>query len=176
VKGQDLLVLLKLVARDNNDWSYAGLASELGMSASEVHAAIKRCSKSGLYNPHSRRENKGALMEFLTHGLRYVFPAQPGPIRQGLPTSFAAEPLSRRIQFDPQEAPVMPLISGPCRGPEIVPLYSSAPTAASKDERLYRLLTLADALRAGRSRERKIAVELLSKELLEGDSHEPTRR
>jgi len=70
----------------------------------------------------------------------------------------------------------MPLISGPCRGPEIAPLYPSAPTAASKDERLYRLLTLTDALRSGRARERKIAVELFSKEFMECDSREPTRR
>lgn len=176
MKGQDILVLLKLAARGGQDWNYAGLAGELGMSASEVHAALKRSLLSGLYNPNTRRENRMALIEFLTHGVRYVFPAQPGPIRTGLPTSYAAEPLSRRIQFDPQEAPVMPLLHGPCRGPEIAPLYPSAPTAAKNDERLHRLLALVDALRSGRARERKIAGELLSRELEELELHEPSSR
>ncbi len=176
MKGQDILVLLKLAARGSQDWKYADLANELEMSASEVHAALKRCLSSGLYNPNSRRENRASLLEFLTHGVRYVFPAQPGPIRTGLPTSYAAEPLSRRIQFDPHEAPVMPLLQGPCRGPEIVPLYPSAPAAAKKDEGLHRLLALVDALRSGRARERKIAGELLSLELEKLGSHEQISR
>ncbi len=176
MKGQDVLVLLKLAARGSRDWNYAGLANELEMSASEVHASLKRSLSSGLYNPDSRRENRAALLEFLTHGVRYVFPALPGPIRVGLPTSYAAEPLRKRIQFDPQEAPVMPLLDGPCRGPEIAPLYPSAPKAAQKDERLHRLLALVDALRSGRARERKIATELLNRELEASDSHEPISR
>lgn len=173
MKGQDIVVLLKLAARGPRAWKYADLAGELQMSASEVHAALKRCQSSGLYNPSTRRENRAALLEFLTHGVRYVFPAQPGPVRTGLPTSYAAEPLSRRIQFDPNEAPVMPLLHGPCRGPEIAPLYPSAPAAAKKDDGLHRLLALVDALRSGRARERKLARDFLQLELERLDSHEP---
>lgn len=165
MKGQDILVLLKLAVLDEGSWSYAQLASELGMSASEVHAAIKRSLISGLYNPLTKRPNRRALEEFMRHGLKYVFPAQPGAIRQGLPTSYAAEPLKNRILFSEAEAPVMPLLRGPARGPEIEPLYRSAPAAAAQDAKLYRLLALADALRSGRSRERKLAADLLVDEL-----------
>lgn len=160
-----MLVLLKLSVLGEESWSYAQLASELGMSASEVHAAIRRSLASGLYNPLTKRPNRIALEEFLRHGLRYVFPAQPGSIRQGLPTSYAAEPLKNRILFSEAEMPVMPLLRGPARGPEIEPLYRSAPAAASRDVKLYRLLALADALRSGRSRERKLAAEMLVGEL-----------
>ena len=132
------------------------------MSASEVHAAVKRCLDAGLYNAGTREPNRAALHEFLVHGLRYVFPAQPGAFREGLPTSFAAPPLRHRFQFSTAEAPVMPLLSGPARGPEIPPLYRSAPAAARNDEGLYHLLAVVDALRSGRSRERKAAVEVLS--------------
>ena len=165
MKGQDLLVLLKLATKGTEKWSYAQLAQELGMSASEVHSCIKRCGLAGLYNAHTRRQNNLALSEFLIHGLRYVFPAQPGPIRQGIPTSYAAEPLSHRIQFDEREAPVMPLLHGPARGPEIIPLFPSAPAAASRDKHLHRLLSLADALRSGKARERNLATEMLKQEL-----------
>lgn len=162
MKGQDILVMLKLL--DSGDgWSYLGLAHDLGMSASEVHAAVKRCERAGLYNPHTRQPRKQDLCEFLLHGLRYVFPASPGAIAQGLPTSYAAPPLSRKLHYDEREAPVMPLPGGPARGPEITPLYRSAPQAAKSDERLYHLLALVDALRTGRARERKLAGDALSK-------------
>jgi hypothetical protein len=162
MKGQDILVMLKLVCRADRKWSYLALARELYMSASELHAAIKRCEEAGLYNPHSRQPNREALREFLLHGLRYVFPARPGPLVQGLPTSYAAPPLNQKIRYTDTEAPVMPLPQGPARGPEIAPIFHSAPEAASSDERLYPLLALVDALRTGKARERKMAEEALS--------------
>ena len=42
LKPQDVLVLLKLVALQEKDWSYNRLAIELGMSPAEVHASAKR--------------------------------------------------------------------------------------------------------------------------------------
>lgn len=152
--------MLKLLCK-KTPWSYHGLAEDLGMSASEVHSAVRRCREAGLYNPHTQQPNRVALQEFLVHGLRYVFPASPGPLVQGLPTSFAAPPMRRKFRFDGSEAPVMPWPDGPARGPEIAPLYRSAPLAASKDERLYHLLALVDALRTGRARERRVATEAL---------------
>ncbi len=165
MKGQDILVLLKLVASIGEAWSYPQLAHALGMSASEVHAAVKRCAEAGLFNPHTRQPDRKALQEFLVHGLRYVFPAQPGGPVQGLSTSYGAPPLNRKIRFDPHEVPVMPLAGGPTRGPEIRPLYRSAPQAAARDPHLYELLALADALRTGRARERKLAEEAIAEVL-----------
>lgn len=42
IKSQDLLVAFKLVAWAGQRWTYARLAHELGLSASEVHACVKR--------------------------------------------------------------------------------------------------------------------------------------
>lgn len=165
MKGQDILVLFKMVVAKGRPWTYARMAEELKMSSSEVHAAVKRCTEAGLFNPHTRQPHRRALQEFLAHGLRYVFPAQPGALVQGLPTSYAAPPLNRKLRFDPQQAPVMPLAGGPARGPEVRPLYRSAPAAAAADPELYELLALADALRSGRARERKAARENLEEAL-----------
>ena len=161
MKGQDVLVALKLLCWRSANWSYQELARELGLSASEVHAAVKRCMESGLVSRHTKLANQEALKEFLVHGVRYVFPASPGGVVQGLPTSYAAPPLSEKMRFDVREAPVMPLPGGPVRGPEVKPLYRSAPWAASHDAQLYELLALVDALRTGRVRERKLAVDVL---------------
>jgi hypothetical protein len=48
LKPQDFLVALKLVAWGDQRWTYARLAQELGLSASEVHAAVKRGVQAGL--------------------------------------------------------------------------------------------------------------------------------
>ena len=48
LKPQDFLVALKLVAWGDQRWTYARLAQELGLSASEAHAAVKRGLQSGL--------------------------------------------------------------------------------------------------------------------------------
>lgn len=48
LKPQDFLVALKLVAWGDQRWTYARLAQELGLSASEAHACIKRGLLSGL--------------------------------------------------------------------------------------------------------------------------------
>jgi hypothetical protein len=161
MKGQDILAMLKLTGAEPG-WTYKTLASSLGVSASETHAAIKRCEESGLYNSLDRKPNRGALHEFLVHGIRYVFPTRMGPIGPGLPTSFAASPLREKLNFNELEAPVMPWFDGPARGPQIEPLYPSAPKAASQDPALHQLLALVDALRTGRVRERKLAGEHLA--------------
>jgi hypothetical protein len=48
LKPQDFVVALKLVAWGDQRWTYARLAQELGLSASEVHACIKRGIQAGL--------------------------------------------------------------------------------------------------------------------------------
>ncbi len=106
-----------------------------------------------------------ALIEFAEHGVRYVWPATPGPVKRGVPTAFGAEPLASAINSAPDEAPVWPFPSGAVKGPTIQPLYRTAPQAAMADPRLHRLLALQDALRSGRARERTLASKLLRKEL-----------
>lgn len=48
LKSQDVYVVLKLVSAGSRRAPYAQLARELEMSASEVHAGIKRAQASGL--------------------------------------------------------------------------------------------------------------------------------
>jgi hypothetical protein len=164
LKPQDVLVLLKL-AVSRGEWSYSSMAYALGMSASEIHAALIRATESGLLNGTTKRPNRQALLEFLVHGLRYVFPAQKGGVTRGLPTAHAASPLKDRLAAGGEMAPVWPDPEGEVRGEELRPLYRSAPGAARKDPALYELLALVDAIRGGRARERTLAVEELKDRL-----------
>jgi DNA-binding Lrp family transcriptional regulator len=159
LKPQDLVVVLKLCTYEGPRPSIARIADQLDMSASEVHAAIQRARESHFLHGRElgERPNKEAIREFLVHGLKYVFPPQRGELTRGIPTAYAAEPLKHLIAGGDEPVPVWPSPEGKIRGMSFEPLYKTVPAAAMRDVRLYELLALADALRDGRSRERKIA-------------------
>ncbi len=152
-------MVLKLVAAGTRRAPYSQLALELVMSPSEVHASVKRARASGLVHGPGleNRPNIGALEEFLTHGLKYAFPAERGELTREVATSYGAAPLSALIAPAGDPIPVWPYEEGKQRGVALMPLYRTAPMAALRDELFYELLVLADALREGRMRERKIA-------------------
>ncbi|QDH69058.1 MarR family transcriptional regulator [Marilutibacter alkalisoli] len=173
LKPQDLLVLFKVAVHPQRRWTYAALGEALSMSASEVHASVKRAVGAGLAVERGRGDwspLRPALIEFAVHGARYVWPAVTGPVRRGVPTAFGVEPLASRISSSAGEAPVWAYPRGTAKGPSLSPLYRTAPQAALADPALHRLLALQDALRAGRARERTLAAELLQKELEAADA------
>src|SRR5271170_1846475 len=163
LKPQDVYVVLKLVAAGSRRAPYSHLALELVMSPSEVHASVKRARASGLLHgpDFQNRPNIGALEEFLRHGLKYAFPAERGELTRGVATSYGAAPLRALIA----QSGVWPYAEGKQRGVSLAPLYKTAPLAALRDESFYELLVLADALREGRARERKIAETELHRRL-----------
>ncbi len=164
LKPQDIFVLLKLVVMGSRPWSYAILAVELGMSPSQAHSSVKRTLAAKLtvrqgekIVPHFRN-----LEEFLIHGLKYVFWAEQGEMTRGMPTAYAAPPLAELlVNTAPEPPPVWPDSDGEVRGIAFQPLCKQAPQAARIDKNLYELLTLVDAVRSGRAREREIATKKL---------------
>jgi hypothetical protein len=111
------------------------------------------------------RPNISALEEFLIHGLKYAFPAEHSGVTRGVPTSYAAEPLKSEISSPDELPPVWPWPEGDTRGVGLEPLYKKVPQAALRDRKLYELLSLVDAIRDGRARERKIAEQELVQRL-----------
>ena len=161
LKPQDVVVLLKLALQEDERWSYTSLAASLGMSPSEVHAAVRRAIRAGLMNAEHRRPNRAALEELLVHGVKYVFAAERGGVTRGIPTAHAAPALAGEFVQDDELPPVWPDPEGTVRGETLEPLYPSVPRAVRGDDRLYAGLALVDALRIGRARERKVAAERL---------------
>lgn len=173
LKPQDLLVLLKVAAHPPQHWTYAALGEALAMSTSEAHASVKRAVACGLAVAPARGEwspVRSSLLEFVLHGVRYVWPTTPGPVKRGVPTAFGAEPLASTLTVAPGEAPVWAHPAGSAKGPTLSPLYRTAPQAAVADPALHRLLALVDALRTGRARERALAAKLMEAELMQFDS------
>lgn len=168
LKPQDVLFVLKLVAAGKKSWSFNSLSLELGMSASEVHAAAKRAlaARLAVKEGENIRPNIRNLEDFLLHGIQYVFVPERGALTRGMPTAYATAPLDAHFVVEDNEPPpVWPGPDGSVRGESFSPLYKSASVAAKNDPVLYRLLALVDAIRGGRARERVVAKKELKKHL-----------
>jgi hypothetical protein len=163
----DLVVLLKLSLEKSGRPPYLRLGNDLHLYPSEVYASVKRARASHfLQGPElDDRLNRSALLEFLLHGVRYVFPAEKGSPTRGVPTGYAAPPLRKSIANAGELPPVWPYADGRVRGYSFAPLHKNVPQAALEDERLYELLALVDALRDGRARERAMAGRELARRL-----------
>jgi hypothetical protein len=159
---QDVIVLAKLVSYGGGRPPIAQVAGDLTLSPSQVHGSLKRLERSRLLDARTGRPILKAVEEFLIHGVKYAFPVQRGGATRGMPTAYAASPLNSQIAPNDDLPPVWPDPDGDVRGLTLDPLHKVAPKAARRDPRLYELLTLIDALRDGRARERQLAEKALS--------------
>ncbi len=162
-KPQDIVVALRLCRGGSP--VYAELGKDLGMSASEVHASVRRVQNVRLVEVANRHVRQGALKLFLVHGVPFAFPAALGSVTRGIPTAWAAPVTEGRFDGKGQLQPVWPDAEGVVQGLAVKPLYSSVPHAVRADKYLYDLLALVDCLRIGRARERQWAEQEISRRL-----------
>lgn len=167
MRPQDVVILLKILANKEQEWFQIPLAEELYMSQSEISESITRSRYAGLLSSIGKKVNRNALMEFLQYGLTYVFPQHPGAIVRGLATAHSASPLNQIINSS--EKYVWPSGKGNDRGQSISPLYPTVIDAVKRDQELYELLALVDALRVGKAREKEIAIKELRNRILHGE-------
>ena len=164
MRPQDIVVLLKIIALQHEDWNNADLAYSLKISASEISEVLNRSRISGLIDTKKRKVHINSFKEFLIYGLKYVFPAELGAIVRGIPTAHSASPIKEHI-LPGNDIYVWPYAKGNIRGQKIEPLYKTLPIAVQDDKLFYELLVIIDTIRIGRVREIKIATEELEKRL-----------
>lgn len=163
LKPQDILILLKICTLGDQKWFQHTLAEELEISQSEISECLSRSRYSGLIDASRKHVNVLNLLEFLEHGIKYVFPQQPGAIVRGVATAHSASPLANEIQS--VENFVWPCARGNMRGQAIQPLYKTVPKVALKNRELHEILALVDAIRVGKVREQHLAISLLKERL-----------
>ncbi|MCQ3031015.1 hypothetical protein NLO88_10130 [Pseudomonas syringae] len=155
----------------NDSYSVRALQASLGISKTEIASALKRCQQIGLLrvdpNTQLPRVNSKALLSFIEHGLRYVFPVKPAEIVRGIPTSFSAPVLQDKLMSGGDLIHVWPDAFGNRKGQSITPLFKTVPGAVKKDSRLYEYLALIDAIRLGSAREANLANEILRSKVLQ---------
>jgi hypothetical protein len=166
LKGEDMVLLLKLSGDVRGRWTIRELEDETTIPRSVIQRALKRLSGAGLLDERRAEVNLSQAEELLIHGVRYVFPARVEGESRGVPTAWAAEPLSQRISSPAGELPpVWPDSRAKQRGLAVPPLHASVVEAARRDQELGERLALVDAIRLGDARIRGVASELLSDRL-----------
>ena len=164
LKGQDILVLLRLL-EESDGWTVRSIGEPIGLDPAGVHRALKRLADARLVDAKRRRVNRANAEEFLVHGLKYLFPARQGGMSRGVPTAWAAAPLSEELAPVDEPPPVWPDARGDARGVSLEPLHEKAPEIASRDRNLAERLALIDAIRIGDGRVRSLAERRLSESL-----------
>jgi DNA-binding transcriptional ArsR family regulator len=167
LKGQDILVLLKLIDEPNG-WTVRSVGEAVGLDPAGVHRALKRLGEARLVDQERQRVNRSNAEEFLIHGLKYLFPIRQGGLIRGMPTAWAAPPLDSELAPVDEPPPVWPDPKGKVRGVALEPLHENAPEVARKDSGVAERLALIDAIRLGDGRVRSLATKHLSESLRAG--------
>ena len=165
LKGEDIIVLLRLAQDSGTEPTVRSLETDLGIPRSVIHRSLGRLGEAGLINSDSRRVNMSRAEELLVHGVKYIFPAVLGGETRGIPTAWAASPLAGRLAGSGNTPPVWPEPKGEVRGPAVKPLHVSVSRSTPKNPVLYEDLALIDALRLGDQRVAGLASELLRERL-----------
>jgi len=163
MRSHDIVVLLKISTLANVPWFVKDVAYSLGISQSEVSESLNRSKIAGLLSADKKKLMKKNLIDFLEHGLRYVYPVEAASIQRGMATAHSAPPLNQQISFE--DSYVWPWANGEQRGQAIEPLHPGVPVACSQDHELYELLALIDAIRLGKVREQQIAIDELKRRI-----------
>jgi hypothetical protein len=155
LRPQDVVALLRLSIKDQAAPTYAKLAEELKLTASETHASVERAVAAQLAIKSSSGKPSvliAPLRLFVQHGLRYCFPATRGQMMRDMVTGYAAPVISAKIAQPNEPPPVWPYKSATARGAAFYPLYPTVPEAASRNSELYDLLVLVDCIRGSSTR------------------------
>ncbi len=169
MRPQDVAILLKIISINDPDWHLVKLSNALHISISEISESLNRSRLAHLIDHKKKNVSRQSLMEFLEHGIRYVFPQEPGSMVRGIPTAHSHPAIKNNFVSEMQY--VWPSNKGKVMGQMIEPLYAKQVEAVGEDDVYYKLLSLVDLVRVGKVREINYAIKTLRKNIL----NEPSR-
>lgn len=170
MRPQDIAILMKIISMGNQTWQLSMLSNSLAISISEISESLNRSKLAKFIDYEKKQVNRQNLMEFLEHGIKYVFPQQPGAMVRGIPTAHS-HPFIKEY-FISEMNYVWPDSKGEIIGLSIEPLYPKLIHAVKDNPDFYKLMSLVDVIRVGKVREIKFATEELKKHLL----NEPSQK
>ena len=165
LKPQDTLLALKYWSLKKQDQriSVRALAESIGISAGEASKGTKRLNSARLVVERNKEiyAETGALVEWLNYGVRYAYPKEIIGYGRGLATCWNCSVLKSEM-VPPSPAFVWASSGGDAEGAIIKPIHEAVPFAASRDENMYRALSLLEVIRNGKPRELAIARDLMA--------------
>ncbi|MDA0160605.1 hypothetical protein OM076_10045 [Solirubrobacter ginsenosidimutans] len=162
LRPPDVFVLLGLLTpARGGGWSVQELAGDLAMPQAELQRSLTRLGESPVFDKRSEKVIRPAAQQLLLNAVALVAPARLGAPARGMPTAWAAPPLSARTPASNKLPPVWPDPLGGARGLSVTPLHKAASEVSLSDPWMHEALALVDALRLGDARIRRQAADLL---------------
>jgi hypothetical protein len=132
MRPHDVVVLLKILILNGQAWQYRHLSASLHIVVSEIAESLNRNHMAGLIDKTKRNVHRQSLMEFIEHGLHYVFPQVPAQwllvTQRGSPTPFIKRnSVANWNMYGLMKQVVL------CGGQMILPLYKNASKASQSD-------------------------------------------
>lgn len=149
LKPQDVIILAQIILKENKNeyWRMCDIAYLLDISQSEICRSLQRLQLCNLFDSEKRKPNTEGFLEFIEHGLKYVFPALVGKIEFGLHTACDIE-TEETLKEQQGENLVWPNKNNEeARGETLVPLYKSLSRSEFISKELKRILILIDSIR-----------------------------
>ena len=169
MRPQDIPILLKIIALEEQNWHLNDLSNYLNISISEISESLNRSKLANLIDYSKKKINRRNLLEFLEYGVSYVFPQQPGTLARGIPTAHT-HPFMKQ-HFISELSYVWAESKGTEIGLVIEPFYPKQIIDVLQDETYYKLLCLVDVIRVGKVREVNYAIKELKEIILNEPSH-----
>ena len=173
LRPQDVLLACKLFSLNGRDWTLNGMAEDLGFSVGGIYNCLDRTNQSQLTVSIKGQDiivSKKHLFETLAFAVPRVFYAVRGGLETGMPTGLHVGDLREKFIFIEGSIPLIwPGEIGDVKGESLQPIYPTVPKVAQRDKVLYELLALADIVRVGDPKNKKLAISVLEKRIL-GDS------
>ena len=160
LRGQDIVIAAGLYALREATAAQSELSRVLGIPRSRVSESVRRLADNGLYSRALGGLRSARFLDFLVNGLPWMFPARPGEVVRGIPTSHAGPVLDELIASS--QPYVWPSEDGEAVGRAVEPVHRHAIAAARNLPEAYQLLSLADGIRVGRVREKRLAADALA--------------
>ncbi len=165
LKPQDTLLLIKYwsLKQQGEARNVRGIAEAIGISPGEISKGTQRLVASHLVVERSGDifAETGAMLEWLSYGVRYAYPYESIGFGRGMATSWNCPALKSEV-VSPVPAWVWQTVGGDTEGLLVKPVHQSVPLAASRDIFLYQVMSLVEAIRGGKPRELAIARKLLT--------------
>ncbi|HED6242079.1 TPA: hypothetical protein R5X36_004252 [Enterobacter sichuanensis] len=137
-----------------------------GISKTQIAESLNRSFESNLLRSERKtglpRANLQGLLDFLVYGIKYVFPVKPAELTRGIATSFSAPVLNKKLITAGEFQLVWPDARANSKGLAVAPLHKTVPYAVRRDNRMYAMLALIDAIRMGNPREANLAADVLN--------------
>jgi hypothetical protein len=172
MKNQDILILLSILTWKGPKRTYQRLSQAIDVNTTPILHAVRRLEASGLYSDHFQKVNIPKTIEFIVHGLKYVFPNtqidENAPDQKGFLTGISHPIFNNEINS--KRKFIWPSEKGSHWGIPIQPIHPSIPDKCLQNVELLELFALIEVLRIGRIREIEIAEKKIIELLRQYDS------